>query len=117
MLGKNPSPIGVFWSVLCEPEEGDRQLFREESREYHTNNDAEWLALRAALQHATAHWPDASLTIHSDSLIICNQFNGVWKTRLERHGRLRHQCLAIANGREVNVEWRPRKQVVARLGH
>jgi ribonuclease HI len=123
VLGKNPSPRGVYWSLLCEVKgavelKGPR-IIRKGSEEYHTNNDAEWLALREALRHARSYWREAaSITIHSDSLIVCNQFNGVWRARVGRHHRLRSECRRISEAlKDVTVEWRPRKQLYARLGH
>lgn len=123
VYGKNPSPVGVYWTMLCEVsgavEMRGPRLVRNSSNKYSTNNDAEWLAMRESLAHALAHWSEASLvTIHSDSLIVCNQFNGVWRTKLARHHRLRTECRAIAEQlKVVRVEWRPRKQLFARLGH
>lgn len=115
VLGKNPSRRGVYWSMLCEGELAPR---RRLSEEYHTNNDAEWLALREALRHAAAHHTRHFVTIYSDSRLVTNQFNGVWRSKIERHASLKYECKRLAAGlRRVTLVWRPRKVLYNKLGH
>lgn len=44
-----------------------------------TNNIAEYRALRYALRTAVYQFTDESVEIFSDSLLMVNQLNGVWK--------------------------------------
>lgn len=113
---------GVYWSMLCE-ETGtapDRKpvLVRRQDYHYRTNNDAEWLALREGLEYAAAHHATMPVIIYSDSRVIVNQFNGVFKVKLERHHRLRSACRALAERcKFVVVQWVPREVLVAKVGH
>lgn len=118
-LGKNPSPQGVYWSVRCKNGAINRVVERSKSGDFHTNNDAEWLALRAALTYATQHFsPTSAITVYSDSRLVVHQYNGLWRTTHARHLRFRVQCHLLAQPfRSVTVEWKPRKVMVARLGH
>ena len=118
--GHNPSPEGVFWSVyrLRPGSYGGVVIHREESTEYHTNNEAEWLALRAALRFATIHHKGHRLRIYSDSKLIVKQFSGKWNSNLLRLRRLRFDCQELAAPfPECIVKWRPRSEMVKRLGH
>ena len=55
--GRNPSKVGVYWSAYRVLPEGGEELVikRRESKEHFTNNEAEWLALRAVLHFAAIH--------------------------------------------------------------
>ena len=93
-------------------------IHREKSTEYHTNNEAEWLALRAALRFATIHHKGHRLRIYSDSKLIVKQFSGKWNSNLLRLRRLRFDCQELAAPfPECIVKWRPRSEMVKRLGH
>ena len=115
--GKNPSPIGVYWSVWCAPP-GEIVLC-EESREHHTNNEAEWLAVMAALRYAHQHHPkETVIHIYSDSNLIVQLFRGRWQAKNLRMRRLRLESLQLAAVFPTCVvEWRPRWEMVKRLGH
>jgi len=111
--GKNPSPK-VYWSVYAI----DRVVLRETSEEYHTNNDAEWCALLAALTYARDHHPFDEVVVRMDSALIVNQFNRRRRIKIERHYRLAGKCWHVAAQLlKVTVEWVPRRQLVIRLGH
>jgi ribonuclease HI len=117
VLGRNPSPRGVYWSMLLD-DPAAPVMVRERSAAYHSNNDAEWLALRQALMHATAHHAGARLVIYSDSRLVVRQFNGAWRVKIARHHRLRTECARLAEGFAfVGVTWRPRHVLVRKLGH
>ena len=93
-------------------------LIRKGDRAHKTNNAAEWLALREALRHAKAHHSDMPVLIHMDSLLVVNQFNGRWATRVAHLHRLRTQCRELAAEiKWVAVLWRPRVELVKRVGH
>ena len=119
VLGKNPSPIGVYWSVYRSTNVHEGVVIeRERSEEYHTNNEAEWLALRAALNYAHLHYEGWRVRIYSDSMLIVKQFSGKWRSRIFRLHKLLHECRRLAEGfKECKVEWRPREEMLERLGH
>ena len=121
--GKNPSTIGVFWSVYCStfnegcPKDGI-VVKRQESHNHFTNNDAEWLAVQSALCHASVHHKGQSLIIHSDSELIVNQFMGRYKINKPQLQALAEQAWRIAKGfHSVELQWVSRKVMVKLLGH
>ena len=115
MLGpKNPSPEGVMWSVYADPP--GAVMERGESREHHTNNEAEYLALKAALEYARRNHPSARLTVRMDSLFVVNTYNGTWRLNGLPLRRLRQQCREVAD-RAITLEWQPRRELVKRVGH
>lgn len=121
VLGKNPSPIGVYWSVyLDHPPEKPRGIVvnRRESREHTTNNEAEWMAVREALLYAGRHFPGRNLVIYSDSKLIVLQFCGQYRNKVERLHRMMSEVRALATYfPKVHVLWKSRWEMVRRLGH
>lgn len=121
MLGPtNPSPEGVYWSVFRQrcPGHHSGVIIRDKSNRHHTNNDAEWLAVRAALRYACLHHPQQRIRIYSDSMLIVKQFCGRWRCKVARHYLLMWECRQlIKQFKECKIEWRPRSQMVDRLGH
>ena len=118
--GKNPSPEGVFWSVYRKPLRGRGNVVidREESTEHHTNNDAAWLALRAALRFAQEHHKGKRIQIYSDSQLIVKQFNRKWRIRQAKFHRFAGECWHLANTfAQCKVIWQPREVMVRILGH
>lgn len=121
-VGPNPSPT-VYWSVGREHDGGAIELLtaRATSDRHHTNNAAEWLALNDGLSHAARMAGLKHLTIHSDSQLIVNQFNGRFKVSPQ----LQMLCKAaqesaqflMDGGVRVEVTWVGRKENVKRLGH
>jgi len=119
-IGRNPSPRGIYWSVAVEEAGGPSRVVvsRERSGEYRTNNDAEWLALLAALYHARAYYRTRRITIRSDSRLIVRQFNRTWRTKIARHHRWRTEAHLVAEELvSCSVEWTSRIFMVDRLGH
>lgn len=122
-LGKNPS-VGVYWSVAREHEDGRIELLTERATDMtrSTNNHAEYLALCDALSHAARIEGMKKLSIHSDSQLIVNQFNGRWKIGSDD---LRHLCASaqssatflIGGGVDLEVVWVRRQENVKRMGH
>jgi len=120
--GRNPSTVGVFWSAYCSVPTKDAPnglvVARQESHSHFTNNDAEWLAVQAALCHASIHHKGQSLVIHSDSELIVNQFMRRYKINNERLRVLAEQAWRLANGfHNVDLVWVSRKVMVKLLGH
>lgn len=111
---------GVYWSALAEDSAAAKRAFpeRRQSLQFTTNNDAEWLALREGLTIAVGNYAHLPIVIYSDSRLIVNCFNGVWRTKIARHHRWRDECRALAeNCKFVVVQWVPRRVMVEKLGH
>jgi len=117
MLGRrNPCPAGVRWSVFCYPP--GTVVLREQSVTHHTNNEAEWLAVRAALRYARQYYPNKVIHIRSDSRLVVNQFNGRWRAKDFRMHRFLQECRELARTLSAcYISWRPRHEMVRRLGH
>lgn len=112
---------GVYWSMLCEDPSSQKltMIRKQDLKKYKTNNDAEWLAVREALQFANSSGLGKHpIIIYSDSMLIVNQFNDVWRAKVERHHRLRTECKLLAEGMKFLVlQWVPREISVEKLGH
>lgn len=109
---------GVYWSLRCE--DGDRSETRRfrDLEQYKTNNDAEWLAVKAALEYAVEHHAALPIIIYSDSQMVVKQFNDEWRAKIARHHTLRAQCRILAEQLKfVVVQWVPREVNVLKLGH
>jgi ribonuclease HI len=125
MNGKvNPCPDGVYYSVGRDLPDGSCQLLtaKEVSTRHYTNNEAEYLALNAALGHAAEMAGVSKVTVHSDSQLIVNQFNGKWNCNEETLRSLMMAARQSAaflrrGGVEVEVVWVRRQENVKRLGH
>jgi ribonuclease HI len=118
MLGdRNPSPEGVYWSVWCAPP--GSVVLHEQSTEHHTNNEAEWLALQAALRYALKHHPKASrIMVYSDSQLVVQLFNGRWKASNARMIEMQRETRRLmVDFESCQVRWKPRIEMVRRLGH
>lgn len=120
VLGRNPSAIGVYWSVCVEePGKASRVLVhRKQDLTHYTNNDAEWLAVQEALTLAAQQWAGRSVVLYSDSRLVVKQFNKVWRSTIARHHRWKTACQLLAlQFPSCKVEWKPRAVMVARFGH
>ena len=120
VIGHNPSPRGVYWSARIEMN-GRRPVVlrrRLSGLVYKTNNCAEWLALREALQWLTEQNVLQPTVIYSDSRLIVNQFNGRWACNFEHLVKLRGECKELAAKLKwLVVTWRRRDVMVRKLGH
>ena len=77
-----------------------------------TNNEAEYLALRSALEHL----PSGSIAeIFTDSMLVYSQFNGLHRVCGAKMSRLLGAVKdVIAKNRlTVNVIWKPRQENLA----
>lgn len=124
----NPSPNGVYWSFGVETPDGFRVEGHDESPAHTTNNEAEYLALIAALQYAFRVYSDHSIGFHGvliirmDSQLIVNQFMGRWRVKEIRLLQLYKVACALSeklelHGIPVTVEWVSRDELVTRVGH
>lgn len=109
---------GVYWSMRCEDGAAEPVIVAKQSTRFKTNNDAEWLALTEGITYADAHHRDMPVIIYSDSMLVVKQFNGEWRTKFERHLRMRAECQRLAqNLKFIVVQWVPREVNVEKLGH
>lgn len=86
-----------------------------------TNNQAEYLALIAALKwlrHNRARVADPRLEIRTDSMIVRNQVMRKWKCRMPHLKELRDEVLnLLADYRHFEVKWHGRQNNVVLFGH
>jgi ribonuclease HI len=112
---------GVYWSVRCEDPSKPREVIirKQDTVRYKTNNDAEWLAVREALQYAVENGvSNQPIVIYSDSQLVVKQFNGEYRTKIERHHRFRTECKLLTEKLKfVVLQWVPRSVNVEKLGH
>ena len=121
VFGFNPSPRGVYWSVQLP----DGTVLRKQDKlgkghqpKFTTNNEAEWLAVREALQWAIEHTPKRPLTIYSDSQRVVECYNQRKNIKIERLIRLFYDCKRLAEQLPmVTVKWVPRSISLERWGH
>ncbi len=118
-FGRNPTPFGIFWSVVIEGMPDSITIYSEDrSGKYKTNNEAEWMALREVLLWAIEHVPNAAVVVHSDSKHVVNCFTGRTNARTERILRLILECRRLAAQLPmVETQWVPRDVSVDILGH
>jgi len=69
-----------------------------------TNNQAEYLAILETLKN----FPRGDLIIYSDSLLIVNQLNGVYKIKNEKLKKLAREIRRRMKKRFVEIRWIPR---------
>lgn len=122
-LGRNPSPRGVYWSVVIEGWKptfhGQPVELRQKSADYHTNSDAEWLAVLTALRWCVDKQVTLPVILYSDSQFVVKEFNGVTNIRIERHIRWFYECKRLAESlpRPVELRWVSREVMVRKVGH
>jgi len=69
-----------------------------------TNNIAEYTALKIALNLASRY--SNNITIMSDSMLLVNQMNGVYKAKRDHIKRLIHEINDIVKNKGLTVEYR-----------
>lgn len=61
---------------------------------------------------------ESSVTIYSDSKLMCNQLNSIWEIRSKKLIPFYQIALALLNEiQDWKLEWKPRKIIVQELGH
>ncbi len=141
------SAIRIYFDGGCSPNPGNKYGSYEVLLEdypilkklrlefgYGTNNEAEFNALRAALEDLR-HWSvitgfdlsEASVIVTTDSTIVRNRLMGKnrihkkqsWKGASERMFKLASDILLNYGGlfHSFTVEWKPREANVSRFGH
>jgi len=140
------SCIRVYFDGGCSPNPGNKYGSYEVVLEdypilkklrlefgHGTNNEAEFNALRAALEDLR-HWSvitgfdlsDATVLVMTDSMIVKNRLMGknrihkkaAWRDASERMFNLANEVLGYSPlFHSFTVEWKPRETNVARFGH
>ena|SRR5690349_198840 len=109
---------GIYWSMRCEDGVTKPTIIRKQDLKHKTNNDAEWLALLEGLVYVAQFHKDMPVVIYSDSQLVVNQFNGVWRAKVHRHHIWRTQAHALKDSLKfLAVQWVPRHVNVEKLGH
>jgi ribonuclease HI len=104
-------PGGIYWSVADDTD----VMARCTSNLYRTNQEAEYQALIWGLDLAA--FLKGPVTIHSDSRLVVNQFNGQWKVKAAHLRPLLKRAREAAEELDVEVVWVPRMEILRRLGH
>ncbi len=73
-----------------------------------TNNELEYLALHFAMQYGNKHYPEDSIIIYSDSLLVVNQMNYRWRVTTESLRPLFDKCQKIKTDK-IKIRWISRK--------
>lgn len=105
----NPGPMGI--GGIIETTEKETMHTFSESVGHGTNNEAEYMAVIAALGYVIALNPE-SVLLMSDSQLVVNQVNGVYAIN---HAHLARLCskvrqLSQALGCKVKFSWVPREK-------
>lgn len=83
-----------------------------------TNNEAEYQTLIATLRYVREHQYElVGATIRTDSRLIVEQVAGNWKVRKPELRPLCDEARALVHETGAVLEWTPRDEIVARLGH
>jgi ribonuclease HI len=101
--GARPDGKGSGFAWLRE-DTGEKKIFREDAL---TNNQAEYRAIRAALDAATS---GATVEVLTDSEITCFQLKGEYRVRDPRLAELHGQIHELIKIKRLNVTftWIPR---------
>lgn len=102
----NPGESGI--GVLIRDENGKTS----EIKKYlgtRTNNQAEYTALIKALESSNEH-RDKKINIYTDSLLLANQMNGLWKVKHPEISVLNKKAKELLkNFKEVTIRHIPRE--------
>ena len=112
--GSNPS-TSVYWSVAIY--RGETLLYKEtvQSPFYSTNNEAEYMAVDLAISQGIKYeQPNELIDIRSDSQLVVNQINGLWKCKKKP---LQDLLANIYLRDNMRLSWVSRDLIVEYLGH
>ena len=101
----NPGKIGIGCVVYDENNNVIHNI--SEERKIGTNNEAEYLAMIAGLK-AVVEFEPKTVFVHSDSQLIINQINGLWKIKQSHLLLLYNQVFQILNNNkniDFNFKW------------
>lgn len=107
----NPGAMGIG-GVIHQHYPDEKTITFSEPAGTGTNNEAEYLAVIKAMEMALELHPDAAVVVRSDSQLIINQINGIYRIKHPHLARLYSKTKALAGQFPVKVEfqWVPREQ-------
>lgn len=108
--GRGPSPDGHLPAFAWVREDGSGQAIQE--RKDITSNEAEYLAILAAMEAVPA---GAAVQIMTDSLLAKAQLSGEYRIRDVKLAKLAGQIKAVGHKKSLGwkVVWIPRKENLA----
>ncbi|MBX6752946.1 MAG: ribonuclease HI family protein [Thermorudis peleae] len=123
--GSRGNPGFGYGSFHLSDSFGHDEIMRLEFGDGVTNNQAEYRTLLAALERAQEHarqhdWPVSQVALHiiTDSQLMAEQLRGRWQVRDLQlrmlYDRARKALRAFGH---VTISHRPRREIVAVLGH
>ena len=119
----NPGP--AYGSFFIQPWQEKSGIIERLQFGDGTNNEAEYMALIAALRSLLAFLAgnqtnpeETALEIRGDSQLVLRQVKGQWKAKDSRMRALRDEVVQLVDrfGR-VEFKEQPRESIVKRLGH
>jgi ribonuclease HI len=103
----NPGEAGI--GVLIKEENGGSRAVKKYLGT-RTNNQAEYTALITALESAR-EYKDREIRIFTDSLLLANQMNGLWKVKHPEIKELYGKAKGLIEGfRRVTIKHIPREE-------
>ncbi len=64
----------------------------------------EYLALKYGLEYINNNYPKKQITIYSDSMLIVNQVNGVWRVTTPKLVPLYYKCIKLLSP-NITIRW------------
>jgi len=102
----NPGESGI--GILIKNSEPDREITKYLGTK--TNNQAEYTALITALESAQ-DLRDKTIRIFTDSLLVANQINGLWKVKHPEIIPLNKQAKTLfKNYKDISIQHIPREK-------
>ena len=118
--GASPNPGKAYGSYSVESETLNHKATRQQFGGPLTNNQAEYMALIAALKWLSHHADPASttLSIFTDSTLVRGQIGRKWKCKVLHLKELvmEAKCL-LADYQDWRIEWNSRNVNVKKFGH
>jgi ribonuclease HI len=106
--GARPDGKGSGFAWIQE-NTGKRHIHREDGL---TNNEAEYLGLRSALEDLPV---GSNAEVSTDSTLVCGQFNGQYRVRDAKMSRLLDAVKQVIANKQLTVKvvWIPRQENLA----
>lgn len=120
--GNGTQTTACYASVLIKGRK--ETLIRRDLPMLRTNNEAEYEALGIALEELTPllRFPGTEVEIRSDSALLVNQVNGLWRCKAEHLYDMLERVQYVIDlyaeaGVMVKLLTAPRVEIYAKLGH
>jgi len=106
---------GTRGSVICLVDPHKKKTIVKTRRGDITNNGLEYLAMIYGIEYAKNNYPKDIVIIKSDSMVVVNQINGMWKVNAENLGKLYVKAIRKLRGSRIRPSWTPRENNLAGL--